>query len=159
MARRVSRSAMGLQVHPSIINKRIPIQPSLRRKRHDTGWNWRTHPASRTIWPNPQPLKHGHSSRSLTRTQRKSPHMQFSCQTKSCQKVQRKPMSTIIRNRGLSMENGQQCKKEGWQILRQLGRPIPYTWRRRRRSLSPWTLIWGRNTQHLECVPPQILFS
>jgi len=36
MARRVSRSAMGLQVHPSIINKRIPIQPSLRCRRQPT---------------------------------------------------------------------------------------------------------------------------
>jgi len=46
---------------------------------------------------------------------------------KSCQKVQRKPMSKIVHKRKLSLENGQQCKKEGWQVLRQLGRPIPNT--------------------------------
>jgi len=28
----------------------------------------------------------------------------------------------MIRKGGLSLENGQQCKKEGWQVLRQLGR-------------------------------------
>jgi len=36
MARGTGRSAMGLQVHSSIINKRVPIQPSLQCGRHDT---------------------------------------------------------------------------------------------------------------------------
>jgi len=36
MARRTGRSAMGLQVHPSVSNKRVPIQPNLRGRRHDT---------------------------------------------------------------------------------------------------------------------------
>ena len=46
--------------HPSIINKRIPIQPSLRRRRHDTGRNWRTIPAPRTIRPT-----HNHQNMAL----------------------------------------------------------------------------------------------
>ena len=68
-------------------------------------------------------------------------------------------MSTIIRHRGPSMENGQQCQKEGWQVLSKLGRPVSYTRRCRRRSLSLRTLIWGRDSQHLECIPPQILLQ
>ena len=44
MAQRVSRSAMGLQVHPSIINKRIPIlveigEPTLRQELYDPTHN------------------------------------------------------------------------------------------------------------------------
>ena len=58
-----------------------------------------------------------------------------------------------------SMENGQQRQEEGWQILRQLGWPVPHTRRCRRRSLSPRTIIWGRDSQHLECIPPQVLLQ
>ena len=72
MARRTSRSTMGLQVHLPVNNKRVPIQASLRGKRHDIRQNWRTIPAPRTIWPNPQPSKHGHSPRPPTRTQKKA---------------------------------------------------------------------------------------
>jgi len=87
MAWRVNRSTMGLQMHPSIINKRIPIQPSLRRIRHDTGRNWRTIPAPRTIRPNSQPPKHGLTSWPPSQTQRKSPNTQSSRQTTSCQEI------------------------------------------------------------------------
>ena len=87
---------MGLQMHAPNINKRISIQLSLRRRRHDTGRNLRTIPAPGTIRPSSQPPKHGLTSRPPTRTQRKSPNTQPSCQTTSCQEVQCEPTPTII---------------------------------------------------------------
>jgi len=44
-------------------------------------------------------------------------------------------MPKIVQEGRLSLENGQQRKKEGWQVLRQLGRPVPNTRRCRRRSV------------------------
>ena len=86
MARRASRSAMGLQVHPSVINKRIPIQPSLRCRRHDTSRNWQTIPTPRTVRPNPQPPKNGHSPRPPTQTQRKSPYSNLAAKRRAARK-------------------------------------------------------------------------
>jgi len=73
-------------MHPSIINKRILIQPSLRRRCHDTGRNWRTIPAPRTIRPNSKPPKHGLTSRPPSRTQRKSPIRNLAAKQRAARK-------------------------------------------------------------------------
>jgi len=44
-----SKLTVGLQMYPSISNKRVSIQPSIRRRRHDTCRNWRTIPTLGTI--------------------------------------------------------------------------------------------------------------
>ena len=116
---------MGLQMNPPIINKRISIQLSLRRRRHDTSRNWQTIPASRAIRPNPQPPKHGLTSQPPTRTQRKSPDTQPSCQTMSYQEIQCKPTPTIICRRGPSMENGNSARKKDGKFSANWDGPYP----------------------------------
>jgi len=63
MGRRISGSVVGLQVYPSISNKRISIQPSIRRRRHDTSQNWWTIPTPITVRPSSKSPKHEHPPR------------------------------------------------------------------------------------------------
>ena len=68
-------------------------------------------------------------------------------------------MTTIIHRKRPSLENGQQREKEGWQILCQLGWPIPNTRGYRGWRLQTRTTNMRRNTKHKERVPSQILLQ
>jgi len=101
-------------MHPSIINKRIPIQFSLRRRRHDTGRNWRAIPALRTVRPEPQSPKHGLAPRPSTRTQRKSQIRHLATKQRAARKYNANlcPRSFITRDLVWRMANSAR-KKDG----------------------------------------------
>ena len=159
MDRGADRGTLGVQVHPPDYHAGDTLQPDIRDRGHDPGWDGRAHHTTTDVRPHPKREKPSGQPwlGKWVSWQKQDPggHLQ----NPGVQTVQHKGPAEEFPKGRPRLKNARRCEKKWREILVQLGGAFPSPRSRTGGSLS-FRMAFRQNcTEDVECHAPQVLLQ